>query len=319
MAGQVHNIYSELEQRLNKTITQRFPELTFANGVDVPTVPTLAPGAESVSVDEISGYGQAGLLGAESSDIPLVQISVGKGISPVVMAVAGYSVGFKADRAYSFSGKSQLVTDRSVLMVRRAIDERLHYFAAYGDAGLGVRGLYNNAAVAPVASAFDPNTADYAAYLTFFMDLILNMGLTTTNLSIPTDILIPRKMLLRMSKLVKPTGISMGILATIQGDLAAMDGYSNIRIVTRPESESDNITAKAVIGVPANKDRVVVYRKDPMVLERQVENRLAQLMPSKYIFADPKGAINYPMFGCASATQIYETNSISYIDVNKAT
>ena len=83
----VYDVYQELNQKLNKSLTNRFPELTFANGIDVPIAFNLAPGAESVSVDEITARGEAGLLGSDSSDIPLVQIAVSKTQAPVVMAV----------------------------------------------------------------------------------------------------------------------------------------------------------------------------------------------------------------------------------------
>jgi hypothetical protein len=317
VAATVHNIYGELEQRLNKTLTQRFPELTFANGVDIPTTTDLEAGADAVSVDVVTGYGQAGLLGAESSDIPLVQVNVGKDLAPVVMAVAGYAVGFKTDRAYSFSGKSAIVTDRSVLMVRRAIDERLHFYAAYGDPGLGTRGLINSANVTPTTPAFNPNTADFATWVSFLMDLILGMGMSTNGLTIPTDVLIPPNMMRRAAGVANAGG-DMNVLSTVRERLDAIDGYQQVAIRSRPEVSSAMLFAKGVRGSDTL-DRIVIYRKDPMAVARQVESTLAQLMPQKYVFADPKASVVYPMFSCATATQIYETNSISYIDVAKTT
>jgi len=311
----VYDVYQELNQKLNKSLTNRFPELTFANGIDVPIAFNLAPGAESVSVDEITARGEAGLLGSDSSDIPLVQIAVSKTQAPVVMAVAGYSIGFKSDRAYGFSGKSAMITERSVMAVRRAIDERLNFFIAYGEPSLGIRGFYNNAGVTPIASPFDPNVATYETLVTFFVNLVLSMGLTTFSQSFPTDIIISRRLLIRLANTRSTTQTTMSALEAVQGAIRAIDGYQGVTLRARPESDSAILTQRAVTGVPANRDRIVVYRRDPMVLEAQMESAVAQMMPAKYMYADPKMAMNYPMFACCSAPQIYDPQSVSYVDI----
>lgn len=314
MAALTHNLYGELEQKLGKTITQRFPSLTIANGVDVPTTADLEEGADTVSVDVVTGYGQAGLLGAESSEIPLVQVNVTKDQAPIVMAVAGYAVSFKTERAYSFSGKSAMVTDKSVLFTRRAIDERLNTFGAYGDAGLGVKGLYNFTGVTPTNSTFDPNTATYTQWIDFLMGLVLDAGINTFDTTIPTDILISRRMMKRAAAVTNAQEASKNVLQAIADRLAAMDGYENVKVRSRPESDAATLLARGV-RADNTRDRVVVYRKDPMSIGRQVESDLAQMMPEKYVFADPKAGMVYPMFSCATATQLYESNSVSYVDV----
>ena len=319
MAGLVHNVWGELEQRLNKTITQRFPEMTFFNGVDIPTTFDLEPGAQSVSVDVVTGYGTAGLLGQESSDIPLVQVNLTKDQFPVVMAVAGYAMGFKSERSYNFSGKADLITDRSVLLVRRAIDERLNWFAAYGDPAIGARGFYNNAQVTVDNNAFNPNTATYSDWITFVLDQVLGIGTASFGTVVPTDILMSRNAIKRAAMVTDPQNANVSALMAIRDRLAAIDGYQNITIRSRPESDASMLTARAVPGITPTKDRIVVYRKDPMAQSRQMEASLAELMPEKYVFADPKANVIYPMFSCASATAVHELNAMKYVDIVAAT
>jgi hypothetical protein len=235
------------------------------------------------------------------------------------MAVAGYALGFQAERSYSYSGKSSLITERSVLMVRRAIDERLHYFAAYGEPAVGSTGFYNNAAITPVSSSFNPNTATYSDWISFVLDGVLGIGLGSYNTIIPDEILFSRNMIKRAMAATDTYNANVSAMVAIRDRLNALDGYENVRIRSRPESDSATLEAKGVMASGTNKDRVVVYKKDPMTLARQMESSIAQMMPSKYAFSGGDGRIVYPMFSCASATQIYETNAISYIDVTKAT
>jgi hypothetical protein len=315
MAGTVHNVYSELEQRLGETISSTFDELTFRNGLDIPTTFDLEPGANTVSVDIVTGFGQAGLLGREASEIPLVQVNVTKDQNPIVMAVAGYSMTFSSERAYDFSGRSSLISDYSVLMTRRAIDERIHYFAAYGEKNLNCFGFYNNPLVTVVSPVFTPDTATYSDWVTFLMGQIL--GFSVRNKTKPTTIFISRAMMLRAASALNPNNIDVDALTNVKSRLSGMSGFENFKIEDREESDTDMLTLRS--GTAATKDRCVVFKKNPMALARQMEQSIAEMMPEKYIYNDQKGALVYPMFSAASATHVRDTSALSYIDVTKAT
>lgn len=319
MSQSIANVMSELEQRLERTIVQRFRELPYVNGDAIPTELTLEPGATSVSVDAIRGYGTAALLSPQGTDIPLVQIDISKDQAPIVMAVAGYRVSFQTQRAYDFTGKSDMITDKSVMMVRRAIDERLNSFAAYGEPAIGARGLYNPVGVTPVVSAFNPNTADYSAWIAFLMGLVLNVSLGTNDLQIPTDICLSEGIMRAAALVTDPQNADVSVMQAVRSRLDAMgDLYRNIRFRYAPESNSAVLEAKGIMTAGTNRDRIVVYRKDLMCLSRQMESSIAQMFPAEYVQQNgPDLGITYPMFSCASATQLHETNSLQLIDVTK--
>ena len=320
-----YNVWTELEQVLNRTLENQFPNLTFHNGIDVPTTFDLQPGAQTVSSELISVYGEAALMGVRSNDVPLVKITMSKGSAPVVMAVAGWSLDFQSQRSYNFSGKAGIVSDRSVKTVRRVLDEKLHYYAAYGDLNLGSTGLLNKSGVTTSVSTYNVNSTATTAFsdtLDYLMAMVLDMAYDTRNVfGEGLTILAPAKAFNKMARITDPQDTSVNVFKAFYDRLRAMGaGYESVQILPRFELDSAMLE-QARFGVMAsgtNRDRWVVYAKNPDVCARQMEEGMAQLFPQEFVRPDENGAIVYPMFQVASETQVYTTNAIKYIDAPKA-
>jgi hypothetical protein len=296
--------------------------MTFHNGIDIPTTFDLEPGAQTVSSQMIETSGEATLLGVRSNDIPLVKVKMSKGSASVVMAAAGYSIDFQSERAYNFSGKAGLVNEKHVNKTRRAIDEKLHYFAAYGDQNLGVTGLLNKTGVTATTSTFDVNSASYANAIDFCMALVTDLSLDTRGVfGTSLTVLCGAKTFHKLARITDPQNADRSVLQAVYSRLQAMGrGYESVRFEPRWELDSAMLenTRFGVMSSGTNRDRWVVYAKSPEVCSRQMEASIAQLFPREYVRTDENGAIVYPMFSVASETQISTLNAIKYIDAPRA-
>lgn len=312
-----YDIRTELEQKLDKTIEQTYVELPCSNGTDIPTTFDLEAGAQTVSVDEIIQYGKAALLSPRAKDIPLVKIDMTKSQAAVVMAVSAWSIDFQSERAFNFSGKRNLVEQRSVNAVRRSIEETLHFFAAYGSQDVGVTGLYNNANVTATVSTFNPNTGTFPEMLDFMLGIILSTVEGTRQTRVPNTVHVSPNLFNRLAQVNDPQDLKTSVLVALRARLDAA-GYPNIQILRREESASSMLESYGVMSSGTNRDRVLVYYRDPDTLGRQVESVTPMMFPDAYTRTEGTEII-YPMFNCATETHVYERNAMRYIDLPKAT
>lgn len=316
MATSVVHFYDELTQYLEDTIEMRFRELMFDNGVLVPTTTNLEPGVREVAEDVMTGVGEASLLAPGAGDIPIVQISMTQDRYPVVMAASAYAVEFQEERAFRRTGKN--VREGRATFVRRAISERLNRFTAYGDPGINARGLVNNANVTVDNNSFNPNTADFATFVNFLIDVVLRLGLDSDEITFSTDVLMSPRMHNKAQQVTSPDNPEVSVMQAVRNRLRDEEGVAEVRFVKVPEVSSAKLEKYGVMAGGTNKDRLVVYNKDPMYVNRQIESVAPQMFPEEYIRSE--GVMRYfPMFSCATATKVRELPSIRYIDTTRAT
>lgn len=303
MAVSSTHFYYELTQKLQDVVTQRFRDLPFENGTIVPTTTDLDPGVREVAEDVMTGVGEATLLAPGASDIPLVQVNVTEDRYPVVMAVSAYSLEFQEQRSLEYSRKP--VREERLRFARRAIAERINRFAAYGDTAIATRGFLNNANISVDNNSFATN-ATFDVWVAFLMDVILRVGLDSDQVTQTTDVLMSPRMYAAAQKVTATTGgtnVEKSALQAVRERLIGNDGVPSVNFWPVPECASARLEKYGVQSAATNRDRIVVYNREPMTCARQIEAAIAQLMPEEYV--QTKGTTRYyPLFSCASATKI---------------
>jgi len=302
----------ELRKSLDRTITQRFRELPFENGTDIPTDTMLEPGVKTLSVDVLSGYGEATLRANGSNDANLVQINMTRDEYPVVMSTACYAIDFDESRAAEYTGKTNLIRDQKTLFTRRAIAERLNRFAAFGEPVLNVRGMVNNSFVTVDNNSFNPNTATFDQCVAFFMDVVLRISNDSMQVSQATHLRISQRMYSVLMQKVSTENPAISVITALISRFASDSGFSSLNIAPRVELNGA-LMLRFGGAADASKDRMVIAKVDPLSISRSIEQSIADIYPPEF-FETRNGKMFMPMFSCASATAIHEPASFRYID-----
>jgi hypothetical protein len=274
----IHHIYRGLTQRLPNFIGPIYRDLKFETGEIVPTMADLQPGVEQVLEDVINEMGEALIL-ADTMDIPMVEVGMSTDYYPTFMIAAGYYFTWKSTRALEFAGTFNTIADRKLGRVSRAIAERCHKFSAVGDVRLGQRGFLNSDLVPLRATTFDPTAVGTTAdtLRSFLIDAVWFMYTDRAGYTrFPSDMLISPKLYRKAIDLRMPDSsesVLESVLSAINGgdsgDVTV--GYSTLNIKQAPECGSDYLEANGVQPAGTNKDRIVVFSKDPQVVHRNIE------------------------------------------------
>jgi len=309
-----------LARKLQVRTNYRFPNLPFENGTLIPTIPDLPPGEEEVGNLYASGNlgEEAILLAPGASDIPLTPFGLTTDKVGVVLAAKGYSVSWQQLRKMLRLGIDSQVENQQIDKVRFAIAHRLNRFAAIGEAALGHTGLYNNPRVSTVNSSFNPNTATYAQWVAFLVDLVLSSGLSNDGETIlaPTTLLMPQKMLVLAAQALNPINGSVSAIQAASDQLR-LQNRDPLEIVTTPYSSSDILERYRVFPTGTNRDRLVVYTKDQSVVSRRIENKVAQLVDERFLSPTQNLTRVFPFFSASSATMVTDPSGIRYINTVK--
>lgn len=298
----------KLEQLLPGVLETRFRSLLFENGTIVPTLADLEAGTAEVVRETMSQVGDAEILGDGAIDIPLVDISADEDRYKVVMVAAAFSYTFQQERAFEKAGVSP--TNQKMATTRRVIAEKMNRIAAFGDTRLAMTGFLNNANVTLNNSSFDPynvgTTAD--GLIAFFLDELEGVVTASNNTEYPSNIVCSTELEFKLIKTRVPDG-SMNCKEYILSNSSYITSISGVQ-----ECRSARLEAAGVQAGGTNKDRIVLYAKDPMVVERHIE--LPSLMPPEYQQVG-NGRRVFPMFACTTSTIVNFPGAMKYIDVPK--
>jgi hypothetical protein len=136
---------AHIEQQV---LERKYPQITYMN--DVPVDTSAHPFAKTITFFANDNVGTAKVLNGHGDDVPMANVDITKFDAPVFLAGIGYS--FSLEEV----GQAQMLgmnLDAMGANAARFAYEKFVDAATYTGAGLpGVTGLYNSAAVTPVAA-----------------------------------------------------------------------------------------------------------------------------------------------------------------------
>lgn len=291
-------LYRDLQQRLATILEELRRPLPYEDGTLVPTLVDLQAGMEELIREYFETVGNADIVSGDAHDFPTVEVGAGENAYPIYMVGSGFNMTLKQERNATARGTQ--FSDRKMRAAERAIAERLNLIAAYGDARVNATGLLNNAAVTTINSSETPFTMTGNQLFEFVMASVeavhtgsnSTLAPNTINVSTELDYAMQRKFLADSATPVK-TALSQ----------------NGITVIGTQEARSVNLTARG-IG-QANKDRMVIYVRDPEVVERHIE--VTQMAPEDYVQVNGLRR-SYPMFACTTPVIINWPGAFTYID-----
>jgi hypothetical protein len=307
-------LYNDLTQLMPKVLEPRYETLFFENGTLIPTLVDLRPGAREVAYDRFSEYGDADLISDAATNIPIVDISVDEDRYPVYMAASGFPLSLQEMRAYEFRPRGTDTLnrfERRMSAARRVIAQRTNRFLALGytSSMLNFPGFLGNALISiRGGAAFDFNTATFATMTDFLVACIESM---TDNFvtAEPTQLLVPTNVRKKMLSTYNTNGTK-----TVFQAIAEQYPRLNIQKLKELTAASLDATVGTTGGRVAGRDRMMLYPRDPSVLNRHVEQNIAELAPEEFIRTDGMRRI-YPMFSCFTPSIIDYPADCRYIDI----
>lgn len=303
-------LYGMLTQRLPGIREKMYRDLFYENGTIIPTQADLEPGAAEVIAQSMDGVGDADIISDGAFDMPLVDLSTSEDRYKVVMIASGFSFTFQQERAENFAGMFATIIDRKMATARRAIAERANKMAAYGDRRINTTGFLNQPGITLNNSSFNPYTSTADPVSDWIIGELEAFHANSNNVGSPSTAVIPSSLWFALIR--KKIG-DMTLLSYIQSALSG--NGMNFQLVRSDEARSADLEANGVQAGGTNKDRMVIYVRDPDVLERHIE--LPQLMPEEW--QDRRAArVIIPMFSCVTPTIISHLSGMRYVDFPKA-
>lgn len=320
------SLYRQLQQRLPKVLKRRLRTVHFHNGDLIPNFTDLQPGMRTLIQEQVLEFGEAKLMAPEAQDIPLVEVQASESEYRVVMPVAGFSVSFAetlAQQAMATNSYSTQIESRRTKMdgARRVIEERCNSFAAFGDLGLGITGMLNNADVVLNNSSFDPFSSSTTAddLVDWFLGEVGDIVADTNNVEHPSLACVSTELSNLMERRRMPDSsdtVKSFILRTQKERSQRVPGGIT-DIIGLQECRSSNLEKNGVQASNTNKDRIVLYSIDPENLERHIMSGLINMFPEDWVVNRGTRKV-YPMYSCVSQTMINFPGSMRYLDHAKA-
>lgn len=305
------NLYDALTKKLPEVITKRYRDLPFENGTIVPTVTDLQPGDAELSRDLLEEVGDAEIVGDDTTNFPIVDLSAEEDRYKILMVANGFSFTYNQIAAYERAGNFQQVNNRKMMVARRGIAERMNKLAAFGNAGQGITGFLNNPNVPLDNSSFDPWDANTTGDdLSDWVQEQVEVAYTANNNSyMPSELLCSTEFWFLLNRKRMSDSGEKVINHLTQGENPPLR-----RIVWSSETRSSALEANGVQAANTDLDRLVLYPLDEMVVDRH--NSTVGLLPPDYIQTKGTRKI-YPMFGLTSPTMINIPYAMRYITVAK--
>ncbi|NEP10869.1 MAG: DUF2184 domain-containing protein [Symploca sp. SIO2C1] len=302
-------LYEDLTQRMEKILEPRYRTMHFENGDLIPTMVDLDPGMKEIAYDKINEFGDADLVSDAATNIPVVDISLDEDRYPIYMVAAGFPLSLQEERAYNanhYHASSLNRFERRMAVARKAIAQRTNQFTALSVPNINFPGFLTNSLVSTDNSAFNLYTSTYQQCLDFFVDIIESL---TDNFvtDYPTDMLVPKDVHHRMVSLENGLG-TVNLMERLE------QLYPDLMITKTKELEAALIDSSGITRPGAGKDRIMLYPKEPDILNRHIEEQVAQLAPEEYIRTDGLRRI-YPMFSCITPAIFDYPTDCRYIDI----
>lgn len=300
-----------LERLLPGLIEQKQQVLPFSNGSWIPSNPVLDRGTDTIRQEVLTKAAEAVIMSDQSSVIPLSSVAVSSVTRPTVAIASSFGYHTRdLDRqmmAERNGSQVNLMGARQTASIQ-AIDEKVELLTTFGNPAIGFQGTVNNPDV-PVwdGSPFDPNEDDDDEIIKFFSDIVTTLN-RQTRMTIP-----PNTMLVSLdlfSKLNQPNLVSGGksLLSFILEVTRPMGIETIMPSLSLGHEDLEKFGVK---DEGSDEDRIMVYRRDPTVLNRAV-------LSSLYAFGELEGPIdmNYktPIYTVISPTHFDFPDSALYVD-----
>lgn len=302
------DLFNELTQLMPKVLKPRYEALWFENGTLVPTIADLQPGVKELAYPRIEEIGDAAIMGDAATDIPLVYVTSDYDRYPVYMVMSSFAITFQESRALT-----RLKIDSFQMRMSRArlaIAQRINRYTALGVDYLDFPGTLTNSLVTVDNSSVDIYTADYQTVLDFFVSTIRSLvGNYVTML--PTDMLVNVDIMSRLISLENTQGTR-----NVKERLEQI--FPGLTISEVSQTEASAIDGAVAARPSAGKDRIFLYPKESMCLNRHIERAIAVLAPEEYVrTATIAGQLSrvYPMFSCISPTIFDYPQDVRYVDI----
>lgn len=299
-----------LEQRLPNLLMKRPRELGFENGRWAPTQVDLDPGASEVVAENITEVGDAEAIADEAGDINIVDITSSEDRYKVILIPAAFGMTMQQRMAYDLAiknGRSWNVGETKQRVAVRVIAERANRYSAYGDTKVGTTGMLNNPNVGINASAFDPFAGATSAddLIGFIVEEVGAVRKSTETVETPDRLLVSVDLDTKLTSTRVPDSGR-----TVKSYLVEeIDWISSIEAA--PECNSEMLESNGVHAVGTDEDRICLFPRDELVIERHVT--LTQMVPPEFTYT--KGLKRFfPMFQAVSPTIINYPGAMRYID-----
>lgn len=310
-----------LEQKVRNVLMRRHRLLPFYGGNLIPTPTDIQPGVREIVQDEVLTFGDALETGMDGDDFPLVEINARENRYRVFMPKAGYSVKYQEELATNVArgnGIQYNPTDVRADAVVRVLEEQVNKLAAVGSPTLSVTGMLNNAGVTPVVSSFDPfsNTSTADDIADWFLGLIGDIFISSNNVEYPNTALISSSLHELMARRRMPDGsetILSFIMNTQRSRSSLLPGQRLENIVPLVECGATYLEANGVESGGANVDRIVLYPRDPQVVERHMMTGAIAAMPEDWAIVKSNGTKVYGFYSFVSQVMINYPGALSYI------
>ena len=301
------HLHRKLQQFLPGVISKRYKKLPFENGEIVPTQASLKPGAMEVVRERIEEFGEAQIIGDGAYDFPTVNMHSDEDPYRILMVGAGFGITFQAERAAQFANYP--LRDSSMKVARRVIAEKANRIAAYGVAGDNtINGHVNDPLVSLSNSSFEPYAVSGVTasddLIGFFLEELEAVVSSSNAVEMAGHFLISHRLNFQLMKTKIPnSGVN------VRQFLLENDNYIE-SITAVNELRPAELEANGVEAAGAGKERIVLYSKDPEVVERHIEP--VDLLPPEYTQVQSARRV-FPLMQCVTPTIINYPGAMSYI------
>lgn len=255
--------------RVNSTILQTIrKELWAFNGLMIPVTATLTPGLKFIEQFREDYTGMSARYAGESTDIPTVDVTLDRNGYTVATWVIGarwnqFDLNTEmVARSAGILTRSGLV-ERKMSAMEKVISEGINKAVIFGDTGFN--GFINNSNVTVQMEATSPYTLSGMALYDYFRALINEFRRTARVPTSSLTLAVPPDMFFRLGQIVTPENGSTVYKMLTDPSLGQDVG----EIVEVDELDSLELEANGVQPAATNRDRIVLYNKDPQTLTRE--------------------------------------------------
>lgn len=294
-AGETAMLARSLEYVKSKTYDVKYSALKARSFIPVNT--STPAGADSITYRQWDQFGMAKIIANYADDLPRVDVLAKEFTTPVKSLGASYGYSIQDLRRSALSGM-QLDTARASA-ARRAIESAMDEILAFGLPEAGLPGFLTNPNV-PVVSL---PTGAWAGGVTTHAQVLADLHyLVKTVVTNTKTIYIPDTMLLDVASFQFLAGTTIG------ADLNATLLQAFLR--TNPHIKNIDMWEKLDTADAARTGpRIVVYLRDPEVVEGEIPQEFEQFPPQPRMLA-----FDVPCHGRVGGTVIRHPLSMAYAD-----
>lgn len=235
----------------------------------IPTSNDVDSAAETITYRVWDEYGMAEVIANYADDLPLADVSVREETTPVRSLGKGYQYSIQDIRRSAMAarnGNNASLDQKRAMAARTAVERAIDRIAAVGDADAGLPGFLNNAnvpnVVLPNGGWASATSAQIIEDLNFMAQQIVS---ATLEVHEPDTLL-----------------LDTDSYAIIAQKPVAVDNQTTVLrsfLENNPYIKNIDQWTRLNTAGPSSTPRIVMYQRDPMVLELEVPQEFEQFPP----------------------------------------